>query len=108
MTMMNRGQRALPHPDNSWSRKRSAKIEMSSQIQANRSMNQKIDRMMSQKFMAGLQPRGAGGRSLPADHHHCQVRARTPHLQGAIAGLVACRSAYGPPVTPQSLEMSPV
>jgi hypothetical protein len=31
----------------------SAKIEMSSQIQANRSMNQKIDRMMSQKFMTG-------------------------------------------------------
>src|SRR4051794_4679329 len=61
MTMMNRPQSALPHPDNSWSRKRSAKIEMSSQIQANRSINQKIDKMMSQKFMAGLQPRGAGG-----------------------------------------------
>src|SRR6185312_8550730 len=53
MTMMNRVQSALPHPDSSWSRKMSAKIEMSSQIQANRSMNQKIDRMMSQKFMAG-------------------------------------------------------
>src|SRR6476620_9299598 len=64
MTMMNRAQSALPHPDNSWSRKMSAKIEMSSQIQANSSMNQKIDRMMSQKFMTGSRLEGRGGRSL--------------------------------------------
>src|SRR4051794_10496711 len=63
-TMMNRPQIALPHPDNSWSRKMSAKIEMSSQIQANRSMNQKIDRMMSQKFMTGLPLAAGGGCSL--------------------------------------------
>src|SRR3954469_15783522 len=64
MTMMNRAQSALPHPDSSWSRKMSAKIVMSIQIQANRSMNQKIDRMMSQKFMADSNVDGRGGRSL--------------------------------------------
>src|SRR6476661_306829 len=64
MTMMNRAQSALPHPDSSWSRKMSAKIVMSIQIQANRSMNQKIDRMMSQKFMADSGLEGQG-RLLP-------------------------------------------
>src|SRR5690349_24256616 len=64
MTMMNKAQSALPHPDSSWSRKMSAKIVMSSQIQANRSMNQKIDKMMSQKFTADSDLDGRGGRSL--------------------------------------------
>src|SRR6185312_17033569 len=84
MTMMNRAQSAFPHPDSSWSRKMSAKIEMSIQIQANRSMNQKIDRMMSQKFMAVSGLDGRGGRSL-ADRQHCGVRARISHPHGAIA-----------------------
>src|ERR1043165_4152050 len=84
MTMMNRAQSALPHPDSSWSRKMSAKIEMSIQIQANRSMNQKIDRMMSQKFTADSDLDGRGGCSL-ADRQHGRVRARVSHPRGAIA-----------------------
>jgi hypothetical protein len=45
----------------------SAKIVMSNQIQANSSMNQKIDRMMSQNVMAALPARRAR-----SDHQHCR------------------------------------
>ena len=50
MTMMKRTQSALPHPDSSSSRKMSVKMEMSSQIQATSSMNQKIDNKMTWRY----------------------------------------------------------
>src|SRR5689334_9856018 len=91
MTMMNNAHSALPHPDRSWSRKMSAKIVMSSQIQANRSMNQKIDRMMSQKFMAGSDLEGQGA---VASWRIISIAVARPDLSPARGdhATVACRS----------------
>src|SRR3954452_8707816 len=54
--MRNTVQSALPHPDNSWSPKRSPKILNSNMIHANKIVNQKMDPTTLQKSMSDLSP----------------------------------------------------
>src|SRR3954463_10884759 len=54
--MRNTVQSALPHPDNSWSPKRSPKILNSNMIHANKIVNQKMDPTTLQKSMSDLFP----------------------------------------------------
>src|SRR4029078_1693101 len=95
MTMMNMAQSALPQPDSSWSRKMSAKIEMSIQIQANRSMNQKIDRMMSQKFTVDSDLDGRAGASSQIVSIAESGPVSLPHAGRSLGHL--------PPIAPDPL-----
>src|SRR5690242_20241975 len=87
--MMKSVQRALPHPDSSWSRNRSPKIEMSSHIQANSTMNQKIDTRTSQSDTAILQARRTNTADDRALDHHGRFRAPRPHPHQAVARMAA-------------------